>query len=78
MTSALVLFCATLGVGLVSRIDLISALCMVLARGAVISALVSIFILPSVLAVSEPLIRKTTLFWRKKPVKRSKEPVEAK
>ncbi len=78
MTSALVLFCATLGVGLISRIDLISSLCMMLARGAVISALVSIFILPSVLAVFEPLIRKTTLFWRKKPVKRSKEPVEAK
>ncbi len=78
MTSALVLFCATLGVGLVSRIDLISSLCMMLARGAVISALVSIFILPSVLAVFEPLICKTTLFWRKKPAKRSKEPVEAK
>lgn len=63
VTSALVLFCATLGVGLISKIEIISSLCVMLARGAIISALISIFILPSVLVVFEPLIRKTTLHW---------------
>lgn len=39
ITSALVLFCATLGVSFVSSIDLIGSLCIMLARGAVISAI---------------------------------------
>ena len=38
ITSALVLFCATLGVSFVSSIDLIGAICIMLARGALISA----------------------------------------
>lgn len=64
ITSALVLFCATLGVSFVSSIDLIGAICVMLARGAVISALVSIFLIPSLLCVCEPLFNKTTLYWR--------------
>ena len=64
LTSALVLFCATLGVGFVSRIEIISSLCVMLARGAIISAVVSIFILPSMLVVFEPVIHRTTLWWR--------------
>ena len=70
ITSALVLFCATLGVSFVSSIDLIGAICVMLARGAVISALVSIFLIPSLLCVCEPLFNKTTLYWRtEKPKK---------
>ena len=70
ITSALVLFCATLGVSFVSSIDLIGAICVMLARGAVISALVSIFLIPSLLCVCEPLFNKTSLYWRtEKPKK---------
>ena len=64
ITSALVLFCATLGVGTISKIEIISSICIMLARGAVISALMSIFILPSMLVVFEPIIAKTSLHWR--------------
>ena len=78
ITSALVLFCATLGVSFVTSIDLIGAICVMLARGAVISAVVSIFVLPALLCVCEPVFNKTTLYWRKaKPtkVKTEKAPV---
>lgn len=72
ITSALVLFCATLGVSFVSSIDLISSICVMLARGAVISALVSIFLIPSLLCVCEPLFNKTSLYWRtEKPKKKA-------
>ena len=64
VTSALVLFCATLGVSFVSSIDLIGAICVMLARGALISAGVSLFIMPSVLCVCEPIFNKTSLHWR--------------
>lgn len=65
LTSALVFFCATIGVAFVSTMDIVKDICMMLSRGAIISAFVSIFILPSVLAVFEPVIAKTTLHWRK-------------
>ncbi len=68
VTSALVLFCATLGVSFVSSIDLIGAICIMLARGALISALVSIFLMPAILCVCEPLFHKTSWRWRGKPV----------
>ena len=45
------LFCATLGVSFVSSIDLIGDLCIMLARGALISAFVCLFIMPAVLYV---------------------------
>lgn len=70
LTSALVLFCATIGVSLISRMEIIRSLCQMLARGAVISALVSIFLLPSLLVVCEGLIAKTSRWWRTpKPAK---------
>ena len=72
ITSSLVLFCATLGVGLIAKIEIISSICMMLARGALISALVSIFIMPAILVVCEPLIAHTSLYWRKARQKRSK------
>ncbi len=68
ITSALVLFCATLGVSFVSSIDLIGAICIMLARGALVSALVSIFLMPAVLCVCEPLFCKTSYRWRTAPV----------
>ena len=67
ITSSLVLFCATLGVSFVSSIDLIGSICVMLARGALISAAVSIFIMPSILSVCEPLFNKTSRYWRTVP-----------
>lgn len=67
ITSSLVLFCATLGVSFVSSIDLIGTICVMLARGALISSVVSIFIMPSVLSVCEPVFNKTSRYWRIAP-----------
>lgn len=67
VTSSLVLFCATMGVGTISEIEIISSICMMLARGALISAIVSMFIMPPVLCVCEPLFQKTSLHWRTAP-----------
>ena len=47
MVSALSFFAATIGVGLFSNIDMISSLCILMARGALISMVVVIFVLPS-------------------------------
>ena len=75
LTSALVFFCSTLGVSLISTMDLIRSICLMLSRGAIISALVCMFILPSVLVVFEPVIAKTTLHWRApQPPKAPKTP----
>lgn len=64
ITSALVMFCATLGVSFVSSIDLIGSICIMLARGALISAVVCIFLMPAILCVCEPVFNKTSLHWR--------------
>jgi len=65
LTAGLVFFSATLGVSLVSSMDLIRGMCAMLSRGAVISSVMCIFVLPAVLATFEPLINKTTLHWRR-------------
>ena len=58
--SALSFFAATFGVGLYSSIDMISSLCVLLARGAIISLLVVAFILPAMFMVFDKLICKTS------------------
>lgn len=63
VTSALSFFGATVGVTMISRIDIISSLTGMMARGALISMAVILCILPSVLLICEPLIRKTTFKW---------------
>ena len=63
VTSALVFFCANVGVSMISRIEIIKSICSMLARGAIISALVSMFILPSVLLACEKIFRKTSHGW---------------
>ncbi|MCI8525491.1 MAG: MMPL family transporter [Oscillospiraceae bacterium] len=64
ITSALVLFFATLGVGLVSKIEIISSICIMLARGSFISALCILFLLPAILVTLEPLVARTSRHWR--------------
>ena len=73
ITSSLVMFCATLGVGLISEIEIISSICTMLARGALISALVSIFLMPLVLCVCEPLFQKTSLNWREERSRKERQ-----
>ncbi|MBQ3341373.1 MAG: MMPL family transporter [Kiritimatiellae bacterium] len=55
------LFAATYGVALYSDIDIISSICMLLARGAIISMILVILILPAMLMLCDGLIRHTTL-----------------
>lgn len=64
ITSALVMFCATLGVSFVSSIDLIGSICIMLARGALISAVVCMFLMPAILCICEPVFNKTSRHWR--------------
>ena len=56
MVSALSFFAATFGVGLYSNIDMISSLCTLMARGALISMVSVIFILPSMFMVFDRVI----------------------
>jgi len=74
VTSGLTFFAATIGVYFISDMEVIKTLCLMMARGALISMLVIIFILPSLLLVSERFISITTKNWRKKPeLKRIKQ-----
>ena len=58
-------FAATFGITLYSSIDMIGSICTLLARGAVISVIVVITILPALLWLFDPLICKTTWGLRK-------------
>ena len=60
IVSGMGLFAATFGVALYSEIDIISSMCMLMARGAVISMLSVIFILPALLLLCDKLICATT------------------
>jgi hypothetical protein len=53
-------FAATFGVGLYSEIDLIGTLCALMARGALISMVVVLLVLPSVLYLFDKFIIATT------------------
>lgn len=59
--SAMCFFGATIGVGLFSQIDMIGSLCTLIARGALISMLVVVVVVPALLVASDKLIMKTTL-----------------
>lgn len=61
VASALGFFAATIGVGLYSDVDLIGSLCLLMARGAIISMIIVIFVLPSMYMLLDKLICKTTL-----------------
>lgn len=63
-TSVLVFLSANLGVIMLSSIDIIKGICITLARGSIISGFVIIFILPSILYISEEFINKTSIKWR--------------
>ena len=60
VTSALTFFAATAGVGIISDMEMISSLCTLMARGAIISMFVILFILPGILLFCEKFIVKTS------------------
>lgn len=66
IVSALSFFSATFGVGMYSNIDMISSLCTLMSRGALISMAVVIFILPSMFMIFDKAIVKTSMGFRKK------------
>lgn len=64
--SAASFFAATFGVGLYSDIDVISSLCNLMARGAIISMFTVMLVLPSMLIIFDGLIRHTSLGFKNK------------
>ena len=78
ITSGLAFFLATIGVGLVSKADLIKSLCLMMSRGALISMGTILFILPPLLIICAKVIEKTSFDWlkqkaSKKEVRRNAE-----
>ena len=61
IVSGMGLFAATVGVAMYSDIDIIRSICMLLARGAIISMILVIFVLPALLMLCDGIIRHTTL-----------------
>ena len=72
IVSGMGLFAATFGVALYSDIDMISSMCMLMARGAVISMICVIFILPPLLVLCDKLIVATTAGMKNKTDKKNK------
>lgn len=60
ITSALCFFCATFGVAIYSKVDMIGSICNLLSRGAIISMLVVVLVLPSLILIFDKIIIKTT------------------
>ena len=61
IVSALTFFAATIGVGLYSKVDMIGSLCTLMSRGAIISMVVVLLILPAMLTVFDKVITHTSL-----------------
>lgn len=76
VTSGLTFFGATGGVAIVSDMSLIRSLCFLISRGAIISMIAILLILPSLLLVFEGVINKTSIGWRKNNGKQTKEVIE--
>lgn len=66
IVSGMCFFAATIGVGLVSKIDMIGSLCTLIARGAIISMIVVIFVVPSILLIFDKVITKTTIGFKRR------------
>lgn len=73
LVSGFSFFAATFGVGLYSNIDMISSLCTLMARGALISMVVVILVLPSMFMIFDKIIINTSVGF--KPPKERKHAV---
>lgn len=69
ITSAIGFFAATIGVGIYSDVDLIGSLCLLMARGAIVSMVVVLVFLPSLLMLLDKLVCRTTIGIRPKRVR---------
>ena len=75
--SGMGMFAATFGVALYSDIEIVSSMCMLMARGAVISMLLVTFVLPAMFMLLDTVICKTTLDMRHIPCgKKAKEVID--
>ena len=74
MVSALGFFASTFGVGVYSSVDMISQLCTLMSRGAIISMITVICILPSMLMLFDKVLINTTMGMKKKENKLYKLP----
>lgn len=72
LISGISFFAATFGVGLYSQIDMISSICSLLSRGAIISMLVVICVLPAMLLIFDRLICVTSIGFAKKTERKEK------
>ena len=63
LTSGLTFFAATFGVAVISQIELMRSICLLISRGALISTVVILVVLPAALMLLDGLIRRTTLGW---------------
>ena len=61
IVSGMGLFAATFGVAVYSNIDIVSSMCMLMARGALISVVCVILMLPAFLMLLDGVVRHTTL-----------------
>lgn len=75
LTSGLSFFAATYGVALYSEIDMISSICVLLARGALISMVVVLLVLPAMYMLFDKIICKTTINFLGKSSKIQREGV---
>ena len=66
ISSGLSFFAATFGVSLYSQVEMIGAICTLLARGAIISMIVVVMILPAMFMIFDKVICKTSIGFLKK------------
>ena len=60
IVSGMGLFAATFGVALYSNIDIVGSMCMLMARGAIISVLLVLLVLPALLILCDGIVCRTT------------------
>ncbi len=63
MTSGLSFFAACIGVSFIAKMDLLKSICILLARGALVSVVCILVVLPALLLVFHKFIEKTTKNW---------------
>lgn len=68
LISGISFFAATFGVGMYSRIDMISSICNLLSRGAIISTIVVICVLPAMFMIFDKVICKTSIGFQPKKI----------
>ena len=76
--SGMCFFAATFGVGVYSELEMVGSLCTLISRGAIISMLVVLTVLPSILLIFDPIIMKTTILKKRgKSMKKNEKKLAA-